>query len=102
MLVDRKGEVGGSSGEAGLEGEARLEGEAGLESFFEGEEIGERKVTTKLLGRSKPEGVRGWKSPSGSEGSERQSSQGGKIEFNAAYKMKCNKFKQEKLVLKSE
>ena len=61
LLVDRRSDAGVSSGEAGLEGN------------FEGEEIGGRKVTTELVGRSKPEGVRGWKSPSGSEKTERQS-----------------------------
>ena len=70
--VDSKVKEGGSSGEAGLEG------------VFEGEEIRDRKVTTELVGRSKPEGVRGRKSSSGSEMTERQSSQGGKIECNWA------------------
>ena len=41
LRVDRKGEAGVSSGEAGLEG------------IFEGEEIGERKVTTELVKGSK-------------------------------------------------
>ena len=36
-------------------------------------------MTTKLAGRSKPEGVRGWMS-SGSERTKKQSSQGGKVE----------------------
>ena len=63
ILVDRRGEVGVSSGEARLEG------------IFEGKEIGDKKVITELVGRSKPEGVRGWKSSSGSERTERQSSQ---------------------------
>ena len=61
-----------------------LSGEAGLEGDFKGEEIGNRKVTTELVERSKPEGATGWKSFSGSEGTERQSSQGEKIECNAA------------------
>ena len=73
--MDCKGEPVVSSGDAGLEG------------IFEVEEIGERTVTKELEGRSKPEGVRGWKCSSGSERTERQSSQGGKIECNAAYKM---------------
>ena len=68
LLVDRSGEAG----------------EAGLEGIFEGEEIRDREVTTELVGRSKPEGVRGWKSSYGSEKTERQSSQAGKIECNAA------------------
>ena len=72
LLVDRKGEVGVSLGKAGLEG------------IVEGEEIGDRKVMTELVGRSKPRGVRGWKCFSGSERTESQSSQGGKIECNAA------------------
>ena len=49
-----------------------LSGEAGLEVIFEGEEIGDRKVTTELVGRSKPESVRGWKSSAGWERTERQ------------------------------
>ena len=72
LLVDRRVEVGVSTGEAGLEG------------FFEGEEIGNGKVTTELVGSSKPEGVRGWKSSSGLERTVGQSSKGGKIECNAA------------------
>ena len=71
-FLDCRGDAGVSSGEAGLEG------------IFEGEEIRDRKVTTDLVGRSKPEGVRGWKSSSGSERTERQSSQGGKTECNWA------------------
>ena len=67
-----KGEAGVSSGEAGLEG------------IFAGGEIGDRKVTTEVVGRSKPEGVGGWKSSSGSDKTERQSSQGGKTECNWA------------------
>ena len=66
-LVDGKGGAGVSSVEAGLEG------------IFEGEEIGDRKVTTELVGRSRPEGVRGRKSSSGSEKTERQSSEGEKL-----------------------
>ena len=85
LLVDRKDEVGVSSGEAGLE------------CILGGKDTGERKLTTELVGRSKPEGVRGWKSSSGSERTERQSSQGGKIESNATSKKNGNKFKQEKL-----
>ena len=57
-------------------------GEAGLEGIFEGEEIGDRKVTTELVGRSKPGGVRSRKSSSGSKRTERQSSQGGNVECN--------------------
>ena len=66
-----------------IDGKGVPSGEAGLEAIFEGEEIGDRKVTTELAGRSKPGGVRGWKSSSESESSERQSSQVG-IECNAA------------------
>ena len=47
LLVDRRGEAGVSSSEAGLEG------------ILQGDEIGDRKVTTELKRRSKPEGVRG-------------------------------------------
>ena len=61
-------------------------GEAGLEGIFGWEAIGDRKVTTELVGRFKLEGVRVGKSPSGSERTERQSSQGGKIECNWALK----------------
>ena len=71
LSVYRKGEAAVSSGE-------------GLEGNFDGEEIGDRKVTTGFRGRSKPEGVKGWKSSSGSERTESQSSQKGKIECNAA------------------
>ena len=39
-------------------------------------------MTSELVGRSKPEGVIGRKSSSGSEMTERQSSLGGKIECN--------------------
>ena len=46
LLVGCKGEAGVSLGEAGLEG------------IFAGGEIGDRKVTTEVVGRSKPEGVR--------------------------------------------
>ena len=74
LLVDRRGEAGVPSGEAGLEG------------IFERDEIGDRKVTTELVGMSKPEGVRSWKPSSGSERTERQSSQGGNFECNAAFK----------------
>ena len=63
-------------GEAGV-----LSGEAGLEGIFEGEEIGDKKVKTELVGRFRPEGVRIWKS-FGSERTERQTSQRGKIECN--------------------
>ena len=72
LLVVCKSEAGVSSGDAGLDG------------IFEGEEIGDKKVRTELVERSKPEGVRGWKSSSGSERTERQSSQGGKTEYNWA------------------
>ena len=71
-IVDCEIREGGSSCEAGLEGICKQE------------ETGDRKVTPELVGRSKPEGVRGWKSSSGSEMTERQSSQGGKIECNWA------------------
>ena len=60
-------------------------GEAGLEGIFEGQKIGDTKMTTELMGRSKPEGVRGWKS-FGSERTETQPSQGGKVECKAAWK----------------
>ena len=72
ILVDCKDEAG------------VLSGEAGLECIFERDEIGERKVTIGLEGRSEPEGVKAWKSSSGSKNTERQSSQGGKIECNWA------------------
>ena len=49
-LVDSMVRESGSSGEAGLDG------------IFEGGEIGNRKVTPELVGRSKPGGVRGQKS----------------------------------------
>ena len=70
LLVVCKGEAGVSSGDARLEG------------IFKREEMGDKKVTTELLGRSKPKGVRVWKSSSGSERTERQSSNGGKRECN--------------------
>ena len=41
-------------------------------------------MTSELVGGSKPEGVRSRESSSGSEMTERQSSQGGKIECNWA------------------
>ena len=47
LLVVCKGEAGVSSVDAGLEGS------------FAGSEIGERKVTTEVVGRFKPEGVSG-------------------------------------------
>ena len=72
LLVDCKGEAG------------VFLGEAVLEAILEGEGIGERKLTTGLVGMSKQEGVKCRKSSSGSERSERQSSQGGKIECTAA------------------
>ena len=71
-LVVSKVREGGSSGEAGLEG------------ICEQEAIGDKNVTSELVGRSKQEGVRGRKSSSGSEMTERQSPQGGKIECNWA------------------
>ena len=40
-------------------------------------------MTTGLMGRSKPAGVKVWECSSGSERTERQSSQGGKIECTA-------------------
>ena len=61
-LVDRKIEAGVSSSEAGLKG------------IFEGEEIGLMKVTTELVGSSRPEGVRGWICSPESKRTERQSS----------------------------
>ena len=74
LSVDRNGGAAISSGEAGLDG------------IFKGEEISDREVTTRIVGRSRPESVRGWKSSSGSEKTEKQSSQGGKIECIAAWK----------------
>ena len=71
LRVDCEGEVGVSTGEAGVDG------------TFEGEQTGERNLTTGLLWKSKPEDVKGWKSSSGSEKTERQSSQGGKFECSA-------------------
>ena len=47
LLVDRRGEAVVSSCKAGLQG------------ILEGKEIGDRKLTTELVGRSKAEGVRG-------------------------------------------
>ena len=81
LLVDCKVEAAFSSGEAGLEG------------ILEREEIGERKVTTGSVGMSKPEGVNGWKSSSGSEKTERQSPQAWKIGCNAAKKKSQNQIK---------
>ena len=72
LLMNGKGDAGVSSGEAGLEG------------FFEEDEIWERTVTIRLVARSKPDGVRGWKPSSGLERTERQSSQGRKVECSAA------------------
>ena len=72
LLVVCKGEAGVSLGEAGLEG------------IFEGEEIGDRKMTTEVVGWTKPEGVEGWKSSSGLERTEIQSSQGRRIDCIAA------------------
>ena len=66
-LVGGEGGAGVSSGDAGIGGI-----------------LGERKVTTESVCRSEPEGVIGWKSSSGSERTERQSSQKGKVECNAA------------------
>ena len=63
-------------------GEGGSSGEAGLEGILKGEEIGERKMTPELVQSSKPGGVRGRKSSSASEMTERQSSQGGNIECN--------------------
>ena len=71
-LVVSKVREGGSSGEAGLGG------------VCEQGAIGDKNVTSELVRRSKPEGVRGRESSSGSEMTERQSSQGGKIECNWA------------------
>ena len=59
-------------------------GGAGLADIFEGGEVGARKVTTELVGRSKRKSVRGWESSSISKKIEKQSSQGGKIDRNAA------------------
>ena len=61
LPVDCKGEAGVSSCEAGLEG------------ILKEEDIGERNKTKRLMGKSKPEGVKCWKSSSGSERAERQS-----------------------------
>ena len=71
LLTDCKGEASVLSGEAGLEG------------VFEGKVL-ERKMTTGLLGKSKPEDVKCWKSSSGSEKTERQSSQTEKVECSVA------------------
>ena len=54
-----EGEVGVSSGDDGLEG------------ILEGDEIGERMAMAGLLGISKPESVKGWKSSSRSEWTEK-------------------------------
>ena len=85
LIVGCKGEAGVSSGEAGLEG------------IFAGGAIGNRKVTTEVVGTSKPEGVGGWKSSSGSERTERQSSQGERRSVIQPEK-NYNKFKHVKLV----
>ena len=63
-----------------------LSGKSGLEGIFEGEDIGERKMMTGLEVKSIPEGVKVWKSSSGSEKDERQSSRGEKVECSAALK----------------
>ena len=47
LLVDCKSEAGVSSGEAGLEG------------IFAGKEKGERKMKSRSVGKSKPEGLKG-------------------------------------------
>ena len=44
--------------------------------------MGDRNVKTEVIGSSKPDGVSGRKSSSRSERTERQSSQGGKVECN--------------------
>ena len=72
LLVDCKSEASVSTGEAGLDGN------------FQGEEIGEGMLTTALVRRSKQEGVKGRKSSSGSQRTERQPSEGGKVECSAA------------------
>ena len=72
LLIDSNGEASDQSGEAGLE------------RNFEGEMIGERKVTLRIKEKSDPEGVKGWKSSSGLEKTERQSSQRGKVECSVA------------------
>ena len=71
LLVDCKGEAGVSCGETQLE------------DFLEVLEMRERKVTIGLVGMSKPERVKGWKS-TGLEKTERQSSQGGTIDDTTA------------------
>ena len=71
-IVDSKVREGGSSGEAGLEG------------ICEREKIGDKKMTPELVERSGPENVKGRKSSSKSEMTERQSSQGGKSVCNWA------------------
>ena len=63
LLLDCKSEAGLLSGEDGLEG------------IFEGEELGERKVTTRLEGKSEPEGVKDGNLSCGSVKTERQLSQ---------------------------
>ena len=72
LLVDWKCEAGVLSGKAALQG------------VFEGEEIGEGKPSTGLVGSYKPEGVECRKSSFGSERTERQPSQGGKVDCSAA------------------
>ena len=57
LVVVCKGEAGVSSGEAGFEGIS-----------------GDGNVITELVEKSKPEGARGWRSSSGSQRTERQSS----------------------------
>ena len=74
LLVDDEGDSGVSSGKAGLEGSLE-------------EEIREGKVTTGLVGKLKPQGLRVWNSSSsGSKRAERQSSQGEKVECGVALK----------------
>ena len=88
LLVDCTDEVGVLSGEAGLEG------------VLEGEEIGQRKVTTGIVGISISERVNGWKFSSGSERTGRQSSEGGNFECTAAQKKNEDEFKEGRMGLR--
>ena len=71
--------VGDCKGEASV-----LSGEAGLEGVLDGQQKGERKLATELVGMTKPEDVKGWNSFFGSERTETQSSQGGEVDYTAA------------------
>ena len=84
LLGNCKNEAGVSSGGAGLDGN------------FDGEEVGERKVTIVLNERSEPDGVKDSKS-SASKRTEIQSSQGGMVECRVALKKEFKKIRQGKL-----